>query len=268
MANIITPGVTPFERKDFVTDERFNLMVAELAAKIATEGGGSELIGDLVNLTTEAKINLVEAINELDSGVEQIAADRGYIDTAYNFQDNPNNMIVNGIYHYNSWGTYSNIPRAQDTGRVYVSNFGTGVTQLAISAADGKMWSRARKEDLTWTAWGEIATTDKFTPTSQLLVVGSGFEAQTGASPFTVTKSGQMIYFIGQLKCLANTTSSPVVLATSPISPVGYFGLNILVNGVRQEGLTIAPGTGQIYIYRPFSANDIIIFNGFAIGDI
>ena len=117
-------------------------------------------------------------------------------------------------------------------------------------------------------AIGQKADSSDFVATSQPLVVGSGFETQTGAVPFNVTKSGQMLYFIGQLKCLANTTSSPVVLATSPIPPVGYFYLNILVNGVRQEGLTIAPGTGQIYIYKPFSANDIINFNGFAIGDI
>ena len=117
-------------------------------------------------------------------------------------------------------------------------------------------------------AIGQKADSSDFVATFQPLVVGSGFETQTGAVPFNVTKSGQMLYFIGQLKCLANTTSSPVVLATSPIPPAGYFYLNILVNGVRQEGLTIAPGTGQIYIYKPFSANDIITFNGFAIGDI
>lgn len=57
MSGMTTPGVTPFDRSEFITDERFNLMVAELAAKIAEEGGAGALKSeDVINTLVSTEI--------------------------------------------------------------------------------------------------------------------------------------------------------------------------------------------------------------------
>lgn len=71
MANLLAPvpGITPFERKQLVTDVRFNTMVLEIAQKISESGG--DKVGNLSDLTTANKSSAVGAINEVNSAIGQ-----------------------------------------------------------------------------------------------------------------------------------------------------------------------------------------------------
>ena len=109
-------------------------------------------LGELSELTTTDKSNLVGAVNEVANGVGVTKTNPSDMDL--------NNYKTNGRYTIGTWVNYSNAPFSTTDGTMLVEDTGAYKTQIAIHRSTGAVKTRLFA-DGTWTDWKELATMNK-----------------------------------------------------------------------------------------------------------
>ena len=119
--------------------------IAEVDTKISNN------LGELGNLATTEKTNLVGAVNEVANGV-------GVAKTNPSDKD-LNNYKTNGRYTFGSWKQYANAPFETTNGTMLVEDTGAYKTQIAIHRTTGAVKTRLFADN-AWSDWRELATMD------------------------------------------------------------------------------------------------------------
>lgn len=137
-------------------------------------------IGNLSNLLSQAKSNIVTAINEivtnlqseietrgntdteLERQINVLSTDRGYKDTKLVPNNTDFNTITdNGIYWANAW-VHKNIPTLQDGTRLngVINVYFADSTVYQFFHSNKGKWFREKNAE-EWTEWQQVATTTK-----------------------------------------------------------------------------------------------------------
>lgn len=125
----------------------------------------NSIVGDLSNLKTNDKTNLVNAINENTSYLKDCAKKKESIiyKNTFSGNENLNDIIEPGIYQIADATNMSNIPNANNKSwsilEVIASN--TYVKHIYSSAIDATEFTRTKTEHTNgWNDWRKIATVD------------------------------------------------------------------------------------------------------------
>lgn len=242
----VNPAGAPFT--DFVTPEQLQTAIKDFA----TEGE----VGDLTELKTEDKSNLVGAVNEVsDSLVDLEPLHKRIVNPT---PKDLNEIIEEGTYTIGSLGEYQNQPKDVGSyGNLKVSIGGAYITQEWIPSNNncGGAWRNYTIQNKTWSEWHYVATMDKVAPvkyfsgidTNQEIEIELGFtygllnvygwysDGRAYSQLYLISRNPRntniITSMIGQGSELDNTTN----LVTSNYSPQKVkvtSGSNFNVNGV------------------------------------
>ena len=199
------------------------------------------------NLTTGGATNVLSAEQGvvLNSAIGQIT-DRGYL---YSTEiTDCNNAILNGKYRTNHLAL--NLPLPEPS-LIDVTIFDNNFIHQTLKTLSGRYYTRFKYSALAWSAWKEVATTEKKTPTllNGWLTNGNVFCSKSGniATLNLRIRSGSMAQFSPILNLMSGFEPSDSVLV---------FARNTCGNPIGQ--ITINTD-GSVAIFSLSSNSDVVI---------